>query len=405
MSESVRHGGSRGQILVIAVLAMVALIAMVGLVVDGGAAFAQQRVAQNGADATSTAGTVVIAEHLGGTPRTGQQVRDAIDAVAAANGLGNVFAEYTDDFGQPIGQVVDPALAIPSNARGVRAAGSRPVGTTFANVIGINNLTASAEATVVAGALSGECVPDEDGCTLLPVTFPISPAICDDQGVADNGNLWGIGAPPPGNPGGPYWPLVSASDLPSGSYPGNFSTMAILPLCRSASGGSGAFGWLDVDPTIPNLSGEITGPINATVNIPGWFQTQSGTPNSVEGELLTHRHKPVLLPLNRGACRTNPGPTVDTCPAGQGGVDPVGNNTWYYVHTLAVFYIDRVHVQGSDRDACTTAPGQPLVPVQQGAGFLGCLKGWFVSYVTSGPIVPGGQIIPGQTAIGIQLIR
>ena len=45
------------------------------------------------------------------------------------------------------------------------------------------------------------------------------------------------------------------------------------------------------------------------------------------------------------------------------------------------------------------------MPVTNGAGFLGCLKGWFVNYVTAGPIVPGGEIIPGSTPIGIQMIR
>jgi hypothetical protein len=33
------------------------------------------------------------------------------------------------------------------------------------------------------------------------------------------------------------------------------------------------------------------------------------------------------------------------------------------------------------------------------------MKGWFVSYVTAGPIVPGGTITPGVTPIGIQLIK
>lgn len=404
MSPATANEASRGQILAIAALAMIALVAGVGLVVDGGAAFAQQRVAQNGADATSTAGTVVIAEHLGGTPRTGLQVRNAIDAVAAANGLGNVFAEYTDDFGQPIGQVVDPLLPIPSNARGVRAGGDRPVGTTFARVIGLDNLNASAEATVVAGALNGQCVADDDGCVLLPVTFPVSVSQCDGNGNLLNGTNWTVGPPPPGSPPSPYWPLVDASALPSAGNPtGDLASMAILPLCRGATT-SGSFGWLDLTPGM-NLSQEITGPLNITVDIPDWFQTQTGNPNSVESELLAYWRKPVLLPLNRGACRIDPGPTVDTCPTGSSGVDPVGNNTWYYVHTLAVFYIEHVFVQGGNVSQCASAPGQPQVPITQGGGFLGCLKGWFVNYVTSGPINPGGQIIPGQTAIGIQLIR
>ena len=60
--RSVNHRhGQRGQALFIFVIALVALIAMTGLILDGGAVFAQQRVAQNGADGAANAGTVVIA--------------------------------------------------------------------------------------------------------------------------------------------------------------------------------------------------------------------------------------------------------------------------------------------------------------------------------------------------------
>ena len=44
------------------------------------------------------------------------------------------------------------------------------------------------------------------------------------------------------------------------------------------------------------------------------------------------------------------------CPPGQEGVDPVGNNTWYYVHTMAVFYIDEVLIHGSEGDQCNDPP-------------------------------------------------
>ena len=86
-------------------------------------------------------------------------------------------------------------------------------------------------------------------------------------------------------------------------------------------------------------------------------------------------------------------------------MDPVGNNTWYYVHTLAVFYLTKSSSKAATWTSAPVAPGTPLVPVTSGGGFLGCLKGWFVNYITSGPITPGGVIVPGQTAIGIQLIN
>jgi hypothetical protein len=400
MQPKTHRQGERGQILIIAVLALVAIVGMVGLVIDGGALFAQQRAAQNGADASATAGTVVIAESLGGAARTGAQVYAAIDAIAVANGLGGWTAEYTDDFGAPLGVQVTNGGSIPGGARGVSAGGSRQVETTFSRIFGFDTIPATADATVVAGALSGECVAEEDGCALLPVTFPVHVSTCNADGDLAPGT-W-IGAPPPDRPGDPYWPLVGAESLPSAANPtGDLSKLAILPLCRSSSGGSGAFGWLDLVAGM-NLAQEITGPLNTTVDIPDWFQTQPGNPNSVDDELSAYIHTPVLIPLNNGACRVDPGASA-TCP--DPGVDPVGNNTWYYVHTLAVFVPHSIHVQGNNKSDCASPPGTPLVPVTNGVGFLGCIKGWFTNYVTAGPITPGGVIIPGQTAIGIQLIK
>lgn len=398
---------SQGQVLVIAVLALVAIVGMVGLVIDGGALFAQQRIAQNGADGAATSGTVVIAEYMGGaTGRDNQDVYDAIEASAISNGLAGWTAEYTNDFGQPINiNVTDAAGPIPSGAEGVRATGTRTVSTTFSRLFGFDQIPATAEATVVAGPLSAECVADEDGCVVLPITFPVQVSQCDSSGDLIPGTGTWVGAPPPGeDPGAGYWPLVGAESLPGGAtLSGDLDLMAILPFCRSSSGGSGAFGKLDLDPGM-NFPQEITGPINVTVNLPDWYQTQPGNVESVDAELSEWIHKPVLIPLNNGACLEDPGDAA-VCPAGSEGVDPVGNNTWYYVHTLAVFWINDVFVQGSEGNECDNEPGSPLVPDTTGAGFLGCLKGWFVNYVTAGPIIPGQNTAPGTTAIGIQLIK
>jgi Flp pilus assembly protein TadG len=397
-----------GQILVVFVLGLFAALAMVALIIEAGNVFAQQRIAQNGSDSAATAGTIIVAEELSGKTRTDQEVFTAVKDAADANELNAYTAEYTDDTGTPIGAAVqDVDQQIPADARGVNVIGSRTTGTTFANLLGITSLTATADATVVAGALSGECVSEDSGCTLLPVAFPVKIFECDGGGNLLTGQ-W-VGAPPPGNEGEGYWPIVGAEDLPGGTNPGpdgltsngNESTEAILPLCRGAGGSSGAFGWLDLEPGM-NLAQEITGPLNTKIDLPDWFQTQAGNPNSVEDELLAYWHQPVLIPLYNQACREDPGDT-DICP--NPGVDPVGNNTWYYVHTLAVFYIDQVLVQGSNVNQCAAPPGSPLVPVTTGAGFLGCLKGWFVNYVTAGPIVPGGYDPDKHQPIGIQLIR
>lgn len=398
---SPRPAQSSGQILAVFAIGLFAMFALVALVIEGGNIFAQQRIAQNGADAAATAGALVVAENLSGVSRDGQDVLDAVNASATANALATVSAEYTDDTGQPIGQAVGPG-AIPANARGVQAGGNRVADATFARILGVSSLTASADATVVAGALSLQCVADEDGCALLPVTFPVQVFQCDSGGNLLEGP-W-VGAPPPSEAGDAYWPIVGAEDLPSSSDPdGNPATEAILPLCRGSGTSSGTFGWLDLVPSM-NLADEITGPLNTTIDLPDWFQTQTGNPNSVDDELSFWIHKPVLIPLHNAACRVDPGATA-VCPPSEVGVDPVGNNTWYYVHTLAVFWPHEILVQGSNVNQCASPPGEPQVPVTTGGGFLGCMKGWFVSYVTAGPIVPGGTITPGVTPIGIQLIK
>ena len=383
-------------------LGVFAMIAMVALIIEGGNVFAQQRIAQNGSDSAATSGALVVAERLSGATRTGADVANAVNASATANSITVVAAEYTDDFGDPIGATVDPTGPIPTNARGVHVTSDRIADTTFGKILAVNTMRATAEATVVAGALSLQCVAEDDGCVVLPVTFPVQVFQCDSGGNLLEGP-W-VGAPPPSEAGDAYWPIVGAEDLPSASDPdGNPATEAILPLCRGSGTSSGTFGWLDLVGGM-NLADEITGPLNTTINLPDWFQTQTGSPNSVDDELSEWIHKPVLIPLHNAACREDPGDTA-ICPSASVGVDPVGNNTWYYVHTLAVFYPHEILVQGSNVDQCASPPGEPQVPVTTGGGFLGCLKGWFMSYVTAGPIVPGGTITPGVTPIGIQLIK
>ena len=188
-----------GQIIVLFALALVAMVAMAGLVIEAGNAFAQQRIAQNGADATANAGTLVVADRLKGGPAdaNGDDVFNAVTAMATANELANPVAIYTDNFGVPLAPVVTVALGtdIPANARGVKVTGDRISATTLAGIFGINSLTASAEATAIAGAASGGCPPDTS-CGLIPVTFPVSIAFCDDSGRL------------PSPVGGPLWPLV-----------------------------------------------------------------------------------------------------------------------------------------------------------------------------------------------------
>lgn len=377
-----RHGEAQGQILPLFALAVVGIISMSALIIEGGNAFAQQRIAQNAADATANAGTLVIAQKLSGASRTGDDVYNAVVASAAANSLENPVAVYTDNFGVPFSPeiVVASGGAMPDDARGVRVVGDRVVPTSLARVIGINTMKASAEATAIAGAASAGCPPDT-ACGLLPITFPVQISVCDGSG-----RLTGIGG------AGDLWQMVEPPLTPDKE--------SILPLCKTAPG---AVGWLDLNPGA-NLAEEIVTPVN-DFSYPTWVQTQPGNPNSIEDEINdNYAGKLVLIPLFDGVCRFDPGPTTP-CPPADSHVDPVGNNTWYHIPYLTALVLDEAIIQGSNVDDCNNHNVQATPQlISSTPEFLGCLTGWLVDYVLPGEVDPT-TTIDETTVIAMQLIK
>ena len=377
---------SRGQVLPFLALAMVAIVGAVALVIEGGNAFAQQRITQNAADATANAGAVVLAERLGGATRTDGDVAGAVNAVGNLNDLLTPAAYYTDIAGnllQADGSLAASAASakqvgtgdpIPSNTAGVQAGGSRTFASFFGGVLGLNQFKASADATVVTGILDGIC-PADAGCGILPVTFPVLIETCDGQSDLI--------------PGENEWALVGI-DARTGA------NEAIVPLCTTAPG---SVGWLDLGPG--NLAQEIVTPIHGAFDVPTWLQTQPGNVSSVESEINdNYSDEVVLIPMFDGTCRVQPtGTALSDCPGGQEGV---GNNSWYHIPKFTAFYLDEAFVQGNNVGPCNSAPGSPFVG---GNGAVNCMKGWFIRYITQGPVVSGPVDTTNPTAIGIQLIK
>ena len=369
-----------GQILVIFAVALVALVAVVALVIEAGNGFAQQRIAQNGADSTANAGVIQIAQALSGSAKDGDDVANAVDAAATSNELQNVVAVYTNNVGVPLSPEVVVAVGtdIPTDARGVKVTGDRITGTTVAGLFGITELKASAEATAIAGAASGGCPPDTS-CGLLPVTFPVSIEFCDGSG------RW------LGQTGDP-WPVVTTPTA---------ANETIMPLCKISEG---AIGWLDLQPG-ENLASEIVTPLN-DFDYPSWVQTQPGNPNSVEDEINdNYAGKIVLIPMFDGTCKIQPATGSTPCPAAEKGVDPTGNNTYYHIPYLGAFLLDEAFTQGANVAECNAH--NPLATPQlisDTPDFLGCLTGWVVDYVLPGEIDPDTSI-DENTVVGIQLIK
>jgi len=375
--------GQRGQIIVIAAMAMIALIGGVSLILEGGNAYAHQRIAQNAADSVANAGATVIAQRLGGGTQVDADVLAATDAMAAANGLDSYTAYYTNVLGQSLdlaGLVTtDPSLAarvgtadgsssIPAGTQGVQVGGSQSFGTTFARALGIDQFTASADATARAGALTGG--------VFMPVVFPVSLADCDGTGstvVIDD--PWRMSNPDPTDPTahpiGQEW---------------------IVPLCKS---GSGSFMILDLDPD-QNCEEEVNNPSSIQFNdFPVYVPTDTGNacPKKIEDAINAAdlQGQVVMIPICDSDCVTT---------SGTGGT--------YHIIRIVSFYLDYLSFSNDPTNsacALTTSPtyGTSLVNIVGGNGSSSCMAGWFVRYVTSGPVGTGA--INNGEAIGVQLIR
>jgi Flp pilus assembly protein TadG len=359
------------------------MLAMSALVIDGGNAFVQQRTTQNGADAAAEAGALVLAQNITGSTNSDQDVLDAVAASATKNAISLSSAIYTNVDGNSLGIVVGSIGSgpPPPAASGVRAIGTKTFGTYVGGVIGVNNLTATAQATAVAGPSEGCSI--SQGCTLLPITFPVSPTVCDGTG-----NQIVVGTPP--------YPVVDINARNAGNE-------AILGICKTANG---SVGWLDIQPPlsscgngVPGLICEINNP-DYSLTFPIWLNTKTGNVNSkpVDDAVNQYDGTTVLIPfydcIKDNVGQLQPGPACPPPP-----YTGNGNNAYYHIVGVYGFYLDHAYINGSNPE-CNQTPGAPPAG---GNGGTGCLKGWFVQplsagAVGSGPHTPGG-------AVSVQLIR
>ena len=372
MSRHVTTRRPRGQVLVIAALAMVSLIGGVALVLEAGNAYAHQREAQNGSDAVANAGATVLAENLGGIAKTDADVVAAMNTVSSANLLDSYLGYYTDVTGDLLtpGGVTTTSLAaasrvgdgsIPPNAQGVQAASSKLFGTTFARVLGFNQFTASAEATSVAGALSGG--------RIMPVVFPVNIVDCETNGDLGTGELdWQMS-----DPDGP-----DGDDDPEGQE-------YIVPLCKT---GGGSFMLLDLDGTMNNCDDEVTSNFKTQfAAFPVEVQSDNGNncASRMVDEVNAKAGGPVLIPICDGECTTTG-----------------GSNATYHVIRVVSFFLDYMSDQNGGQNVACEGNGTTLIPIA-GNGSSSCMAGWFVRYVSKGPVTGGP--IQGAGAIGIQLVK
>lgn len=366
---------AEGQILVIFALGLIAMLGGVALVIEGGNAYQNQRSVQNASDAAAEAGAAVISRSLAGVTKSDTDVASAMSANALFNSI-SVAGYYTDWQGNPLdatGTIVaegsavvvgsSPSGAIPPNAQGVHANGSRAFGTTIGHVIGFNSFVASAEATAVTGRPVGGL--------FLPVVFPVNITDC-----SGNGSLgapmtdWDVSQPdPPNHPDG---------------------TEYIVPLCKT---GSGSFMVLDLDGVKNNCEDEVLHPkFKQFDSFPTDVASDNGNNCAKQmADAVNTRHGEVVL--------------VPICDNNECNTDG-GSKATYHITGVAAFWIDYMEYSNNKTNSLcqthTNSDGETLVTIS-GNGSSSCIAGYFVRFITNGPVGPGD--IGNASAIAIQLIE
>ncbi len=378
MSSHDRRAEARGQAIVIFAGGLITIVLGVGLIIDVGFAWAQQRNAQNGADASARAGAVVLAQHqaeASSSTKTGLDVWNAVQSTAGSNDvtIGANDAHYTDWQGAPLAG--DPAVlnggAIPSGAAGIRATATRAQGTFLIRIVGISQWDVRQDATAVAGPTTG-CVETLSGCNLLPITFPVTVFACTNNGKTQ--------------------PISPPQEWAVGQQ-------IVLPIC---GGNPGSVGWIDWTPPgggASELADVILNPPPVSVPLPSWqFVTQTGdiSAKSVEDALNTYAGEPVLLPFFDSTCNDTPANNqLSGCPPAN--VGGAGQNQWYHMVKFLSFQLAEpkgAFVNGNNSAECAVTNAKE------------CLKGAFITFITEGPVGPPCPAgCPVGTAFSVQLIR
>ncbi len=133
------QSSERGQVIVVFALFLVALLAMAGLLIDGGMAWVNREQAQSAADTSALAGAEAL--------RDGTDIRSAALSIAAANGFDPADPARCNGQGTSV-TINHPPTSGPNrgNSDAVEIITTRPMRTSFANVVGQSCWMVSARA-------------------------------------------------------------------------------------------------------------------------------------------------------------------------------------------------------------------------------------------------------------------
>ena len=180
---------------------------------------------------------------------------------------------------------------------------------------------------------------------------------------------------------------ISIPDVPP-AHP--IGTEYIVPLCKT---GSGSFMVLDLDGIKNNCEDEVTNPPAIqwdTFPVDVASDNGNNCAKQMEDEVNALHGETVLVPI----CDNNQCNTTG------------GSHATYHITGVAAFWIDYMSDSNNPNNSLcqshVNADGQQLVTIA-GNGSSSCLAGYFVRFITAGPV--GAGTIGNGDAIGIQLIK
>jgi Tfp pilus assembly protein PilX len=198
--------GERGQILIMFVLAIFVIVGMLGLVLDGGAAYAQRRAEQGVADLATMAGATAYLNTQGAAAAKAAAADSAARSIATANG-------YTQDVDDAVVEVVISGGASYGMIRVNLTDAHR---NNFASLVGMPtwdvSVTAAAEASNLPNGATGampllfnaEAFPgaicDESAGTCVPEVYQLPGGGSEDVPQDATQFNWTIFCQASGNP-------------------------------------------------------------------------------------------------------------------------------------------------------------------------------------------------------------
>jgi Flp pilus assembly protein TadG len=212
---------TKGQTMIIFAICLVVLLSLVALGLDGANTFFQRRTAQKAADSASMGATQLLATRGGnGSATLENQVLQTVNRLAGANGadlkghsistaIDGIDAYFLNSSSAVVGTKVGTNGGVPATAVGVRAVVRRQSQAMFAQVIGINQVQATAKSdAMVYQASSADYSP---GGGLMPIGVPET--VCNTSAPYD---LW---TPQNGYTGGSqYKGLLDYNDVTGSGY-------------------------------------------------------------------------------------------------------------------------------------------------------------------------------------------